>query len=134
MGKCCREDVLCFGEERRAERRKTSKGVFKQMEKRKFTEQVYQLCRQIPKGKVTTYREIAAALGTKGYQAIGQVLKRNQYAPTVPCHRVVKSDGDVSGYYGSEYKKIREKIKKLAAEGVKIVEGKVDLRKCLFRF
>ncbi|MEK6900935.1 MAG: MGMT family protein [Nanoarchaeota archaeon] len=60
----------------------------------------FSICQQIPKGKVTTYKEIASVLGTKGYQAIGQALQCNPYAPHVPCHRVVKSDGSLGGFKG----------------------------------
>ncbi len=81
------------------------------MEKMSFAEKVYFLCRKIPEGKVTTYREIAHALNTKGYQAVGQALRCNPYAPRVPCHRVVKSDGSLGGFKGkSEGKEIKEKI------------------------
>lgn len=100
------------------------------METLSFAERVYSLCRKVPKGKVTTYGEIARALNTKGYRAIGQVLRCNPYAPQVPCHRVVKSDGSVGGFKreksGGE---IEEKIRLLEKERVKIVDGKVDLRK-----
>ncbi|MBI2125652.1 MGMT family protein, partial [Candidatus Woesearchaeota archaeon] len=90
---------------------------------------------QIPQGKVTTYREIAAALGTKGYQAIGQVLKKNPYAPIVPCHRVVKSDGNLGGFKGClQGKEIIEKEMLLKREKVTFKDGKVDLEECLFRF
>jgi methylated-DNA-[protein]-cysteine S-methyltransferase len=84
---------------------------------------------------VTTYREIAQALGMKGYQAIGQVLKKNPYAPVVPCHRVVKSDGSIGGFKGCVMgKEIVEKEKMLKEEGVIILDGKIDLEKYLFTF
>lgn len=63
---------------------------------------VYRLLKQIPKGKVTTYKSLAQALHTKAYRAIGQILKKNPDAPTAPCHRVVKSDGSIGGYMGAE--------------------------------
>ncbi len=103
--------------------------------KGKLAEQVYELCKQVPKGKVTTYKEIGTVLGMKGYQAIGQVLRCNPYAPIVPCHRVVKSDGSLGGFKGRlQGKEIVEKERLLKKEGVIIQEGKVDLGKCLFRF
>ena len=105
------------------------------MEKRKLAEQVYQLCRQIPQGKVSTYKGIADVLGMKGYQAIGQVLKNNPYAPIVPCHRVVKSDGSLGGFKGCVVgKEVLEKEELLRKEEVTILDGKVDLKKCLFTF
>lgn len=104
-----------------------------EMEKISFSEKVYSLCCKIPKGKVTTYQEIALVLNTKGYQAIGQALRCNPYAPHVPCHRVVKSDGSVGGFKGKRKgKEIQEKIRLLEKEGVEIVDGKVDLK--IFKF
>ncbi|MDO8628783.1 MAG: MGMT family protein, partial [Nanoarchaeota archaeon] len=63
-----------------------------------FAQQVYSLCKQVPKGKVTTYGEIARVLKSKGFQAVGQVLHKNPFAPVVPCHRVVNSKGELHGF------------------------------------
>ena len=105
------------------------------MEKRKLAEQVYQLCKQVPKGKVTTYKELGSVLGMKGYQAIGQVLKKNPYAPVVPCHRVVRSDGSLGGFKGCmQGKEIVEKERLLKKEGVIIKENKIDLQQFGFTF
>ena len=49
-----------------------------------FSDKVYDLLRKVPKGRVTTYKEIAHALGTKAYRGVGQAMKRNPYAPEVP--------------------------------------------------
>src|SRR3989338_4817140 len=100
------------------------------MEKVSFAQNVYFLCRKIPQGKVTTYGEIARVLNSKGYRAIGQALKCNPYAPHVPCHRVVKRDGSIGGFKGKILgKEIEEKIRLLEKEGVRIVDGKIDLKK-----
>ena len=95
------------------------------------SQKLYELLEKIPKGKVTTYKELAAKLKTKGYQAVGQIVGANPNAPKVPCHRVVKSDGTLGGYaFG-----IDKKIAILAAEGVKISDGKViDFEKKLHKF
>ena len=53
---------------------------------------------EVPKGKVTTYRELAHALGTKAYRAVGQAMNRNPHLMKVPCHRVIKSNGEIGGY------------------------------------
>ena len=98
-----------------------------------FKKLVYQACKQIPKGKITTYKEIAHFLGTKAYRAVGQVLKNNPHHD-VPCFKVVKSDGSLSGYCGSGFNNIKKKIKKLNEEGVIVVNGKIDLEKYLFKF
>lgn len=95
------------------------------------SQKVYNLLTQIPKGKVTTYKAIADKLGTKGYQAIGQIVGANPNAPQVPCHRVVKSDGELGGYaFG-----VDRKIEILTKEGIKITNNKItDFDKKLYRF
>ena len=81
----------------------------------KFQNKVYELCSKVPKGKVTTYKAISEAMGTKAYRAVGRALNKNPYAPKVPCHRVVKSNGKVGGFaYG-----IVKKMDMLKKEGVK---------------
>lgn len=89
--------------------------------------------KRIPKGKVTTYRIIAHKLGTKAYRAVGTCVKNNPYAPGIPCHRVVKSDGSV-GFYSAKGG-IKTKIKLLEKEGIRI-EGKriVDFEEVLYKF
>ncbi|MDP3837083.1 MAG: MGMT family protein [bacterium] len=89
-----------------------------------FASRVYELTSMIPEGKVSTYGRLAAKLGLKkGAQAVGQALHYNPFAPIVPCHRVVRSDGSVGGFaFGSE-----QKIKILRKEGIEILNGKIDL-------
>jgi methylated-DNA-[protein]-cysteine S-methyltransferase len=84
-----------------------------------FSDKVYELLLTIPKGKVTTYKAIAHALGIKSYRAVGQALKRNPDAPRIPCHRVVSSDGKIGGFMGQRTgSAIAEKIVRLREEGV----------------
>jgi methylated-DNA-[protein]-cysteine S-methyltransferase len=68
---------------------------------------VYDIVAQIPEGKVTTYGDIARALGHPGAsRAIGRILNRNPNPIITPCHRVIKSDGKLGGYvYGTIKKK-----------------------------
>lgn len=92
------------------------------MKEKNFFEQCYKLTSQIPKGKVTTYKEIARALGSRGYRAVGNAMNRNPNAPKVPCHRVVCSDGRMGGYaYG-----IGKKESILKKEGIEFKNGKVN--------
>jgi methylated-DNA-[protein]-cysteine S-methyltransferase len=49
-----------------------------------FAEKAYDLLRKVPRGRVTTYKEIALALDTRAYQGVGQVMRNNPYAPEVP--------------------------------------------------
>ncbi len=92
---------------------------------------LYELLSEIPKGKVTTYKELAQKLKTKGYRAVGQIVGANPNAPKVPCHRVVRSDGGLGGYaFGLD-----KKIAILTKEGVKISDGKVvEFEKKLYKF
>lgn len=94
-------------------------------------EKLYQLLSEIPKGKVTTYGELAKKLKTKGYRAVGKIVGLNPSAPKVACHRVVRSDGGLGGYaFGLD-----KKIEILAKEGVKIANNKVlDFAKKLHKF
>jgi len=95
-----------------------------------FNEKCYAILRRVPKGKVTTYGEIAKALNCKAYRAVGNVMNKNPYAPSVPCHRVINSDGRLGGFASG----IDKKIKMLKKEGVEIIDGKIDLDKYLHRF
>ena len=64
----------------------------------KFTKKVFDVVRNIPKGSVLTYRQVAVLAGSAGaYRAVGTILSKN-YDPQIPCHRVVRSDGVVGGY------------------------------------
>ena len=101
-----------------------------------FAEKAYDLLRTVPEGRVTTYKEIAHALGTKAYRGVGQVMKRNPYAPEVPWHRVVATSGRMGGFQGkTSGVSIEKKIKMLEAEGIEINGGKIkNFEKILFRF
>ncbi len=91
----------------------------------KKIKKIYELVSRVPKGKVTTYGAIAAKLSTSP-RAVGQALKKNPFAPKVPCHRVISSDGSIGGFKGrTRGKAIREKIRLLKREGVSIRHGRV---------
>ena len=87
-----------------------------------FDEKCHKLLLKIPIGKVTTYKEIAHALGCRGYRAFGQSLNRNKKFISVPCHRVVKSSGEVGGYALGK----NEKIRLLLQEGVHVDRGRIS--------
>ncbi len=96
----------------------------------KFNQKVYKICQQIPRGKVSTYKEIAKKLNSKAYRAVGNAMNKNPYAPKVPCHRVINSNGNVGGFASGT----KNKIKMLEKEGVIIKNNKVDLKKYLHQF
>jgi len=63
-----------------------------------FTQKVYKVVQQIPKGKTLTYKQVAIKAGSpKAHRAVGNILNKN-YNPKIPCHRVVRSDGKPGGY------------------------------------
>jgi len=91
---------------------------------------------RIPRGKVTTYGLIAKKLHTKAYRAVGNACRHNPYAPRVPCHRVVKSDGTIGGFGGkTKGKTVQNKVYLLRKEKVQVKDGKiVNFEKVLFKF
>ena len=97
-----------------------------------FADLVYAKTKLIPRSRVTTYGQIAQAIGNpKASRAVGNALNCNPYAPVVPCHRVVRSDGKIGGFaHGA-----RAKAGLLLKDGVKVKDGKiVDFEKKLFVF
>lgn len=98
----------------------------------KLEEKVYKKLLEVPKGKVTTYGELAKAIGLKnGQRVIGRIMNKNPYPVIVPCHRVIKSDGKIGGYAWGE----KVKAKMLSNEGIKIKNGKIlDVKKTIYRF
>ncbi|MDE0091123.1 MAG: MGMT family protein [Thaumarchaeota archaeon] len=93
---------------------------------------MYGMLARVPKGKVTTYGELARAAGLRnGQRAVGRIMNRNPYPSIIPCHRVVMSTGDVGGYaYGTE---VKEEM--LAREGVALGGGRIsDMDGTMYRF
>lgn len=86
-----------------------------------FNEKCYALLKLIPEGKVTTYREMARALNSRAWRAVGSAMAKNKNLYIVPCHRVVRSDGSIGGYALGTNKKAEI----LTSEGVAVVNGKV---------
>lgn len=66
-----------------------------------FQRRVYLALLDVPAGATITYGELARRIGCRSAQAVGQALKRNPFAPEVPCHRVVAADGSLGGYNGA---------------------------------
>ena len=81
-----------------------------------FKEKVLSIVARIPKGSVLTYKQAATLAGNpKAAHAVGMILSRN-YDSKIPCHRVVRSDGQAGGYNRGA----RNKIRKLRQEGAKV--------------
>lgn len=94
-----------------------------------FREEGYRILKKVPSGKVTTYKEIARALNSRAYRVVGSAMNKNPFSPEVPCHRVVNSDGKVGGFAKGK----NAKIKMLEKEGVEIINGKINLKKYLYK-
>ena len=100
-----------------------------------FQIQVYTALTLVPKGRVTTYIHLARFVRCRSSQAVGQALKRNPYAPEIPCHRVVASDRSMGGYFGQKTgTKMEEKIQRLKEEGVRFDEAHRVAEDCIFTF
>ncbi len=93
-----------------------------------FFEQVYGAVKEIPKGKVATYGQIASILGTKDARRVGWALHANRDLK-VPCHRVVNKDGRLAPNFA--FDGWREQKRRLLEEGIVFKsENNVDLKKC----
>ncbi|USN45269.1 MAG: MGMT family protein [Candidatus Woesearchaeota archaeon] len=103
---------------------------------RSFSQNVLELTARVPKGMVTTYADIARALGTGAYRAVGRALQTNPSTKTYPCHRVVKSTGELGGYFGeTSGPAILAKKSLLEKEGVQVTDNRiVNFAEKHFRF
>ncbi len=91
-----------------------------------FQKQCYLALLKIPKGKITTYKGIAKQINNpKAARAVGNAMNNNPFAPSVPCHRVIKNDGSIGGFS----KGIKAKTRLLQQEGLKIIAGKIVNKK-----
>lgn len=70
----------------------------------------------VPAGATITYGELARRIGCRSAQAVGQALKRNPFAPDVPCHRVVGANGSLGGYFGECEGEMIERKRRLLNE------------------
>lgn len=93
-------------------------------------EYTYFLVRQIPRGRVSTYGAVAKALGDKGYaRAVGVFMHNNPDANTMPCYKIVRSDGSLGGFgLGLE-----DKIRRLKNDDIDVCNGRiVDFKDVFF--
>jgi len=106
--------------------------------KRQVTEfegRVYEALKKIPRGKVTTYKMLAGAVGCGSSRAVGQALRRNPFAPVVPCHRVIRSNLTLGGFAGKTSGEfLRRKTTLLAREGVEFADGRLAEPKRIYTF
>jgi len=89
-------------------------------------ERIYEVVKQIPRGRVATYGQVAALAGNKRWaRVVGYALHVNPDPETIPCYRVVNRYGEVSKAFafGGE----NQQIRLLEADGMEVVDGRVDL-------
>ncbi len=85
----------------------------------KFQLKVWKYLKTIPKGTVKTYKQVAIAIKSpKSARAVAKACGKNPYAPKIPCHRVIRSDGGLGGYSSSGG--IKTKLRLLRSEKVEI--------------
>ena len=70
----------------------------------------------VPAGATITYGELARRIGCRSAQTVGQALKRNPFAPEIPCHRVIASNGSIGGYFGEREGEMIEHKRRLLNE------------------
>lgn len=101
-----------------------------------FEKRVYEALRRVPRGKVTTYGALAKAVGCKSARAIGGAMRRNPFAPEVPCHRVLNAKLELNGYQGqTKGAGLKRKRQLLESEGVPVDEdGRVGAGYLVERF
>jgi methylated-DNA-protein-cysteine methyltransferase-like protein len=101
------------------------------MKTKSVSDRVYAIVSAIPYGKVLTYGKVAEHAGIKNPRLIGSILHHNIDPLHIPCHRVVNAQGRVAKSYA--FGGIREHIKKLEEEGIKIYKERVDLKKYMWK-
>lgn len=78
-----------------------------------FQRRVYLALLDVKAGETISYKQLGERIGCRSAQAIGQALKRNPFAPEVPCHRVIASDGSIGGFHGQREGEMIERKRKL---------------------
>lgn len=91
-------------------------------------QKVYDYLTKIPKGKVVTYSQIGEYLGNKRLcRIVGNILHNNPDPIKHPCYKVVNSKGELASNFGNGGIKVQEK--RLKADGIEVINNKVDLKK-----
>lgn len=92
------------------------------------SKRIYEAVKKIPRGKVATYGQVAELAGDKKMaRAVGNALHRNPDPEHIPCHRVVNAKGELAGAFAFGGANVQEQL--LAADGILVVDGRVDLEK-----
>jgi methylated-DNA-[protein]-cysteine S-methyltransferase len=97
-----------------------------------FSQMVFKKVKKIPRGRVTTYKQLARVIGRpKAFRAVGNTLNQNQLLIAIPCHRIVRLDGKIGGYRLGQ----KKKINLLRREGIEIEGNKIkNFKKYFYGF
>ncbi len=99
-----------------------------------YQQAILRILAEVPKGKVITYGDLANELARRDphwkatARAVGTTMRRNPCGPYIPCHRVLKSDGNIGNFRGGAEGAVKEKARMLREEGVEVVKGKINLK------
>lgn len=106
-----------------------------------YQQAILRLLAEVPKGKVTTYGDLAKELARRNpkwsplaSRAVGTTMRNNPCGPQIPCHRVIKSDGTIGNFRGGAEGAVKEKTGMLRNEGVKILYGNISLKEYRHKF
>ena len=92
------------------------------------TKRIYEAVKKIPKGRVATYGKVAEMAGNQRMsRAVGNALHKNPDPEHIPCYRVVNSKGELAGAFAFGGENVQKKL--LEADGIEVINGKVDLKK-----
>jgi methylated-DNA-[protein]-cysteine S-methyltransferase len=101
-----------------------------------YQQAILRILAEVPRGKVTTYGDLAKELARRdpkwspnASRAVGTTMRNNPCGPQIPCHRVIKSDGNVGNFRGGEKGAVEEKIQMLREEGITVNNNRIDLQK-----
>ena len=106
-----------------------------------YQQAILRLLAEVPKGKVTTYGDLAKELSKRNSnwspgasRAVGTTMRNNPCGPQIPCHRVIRSDGAVGNFRGGARGAVEEKIGMLRDEGITVLNGKINLKEYRHKF
>jgi O-6-methylguanine DNA methyltransferase len=88
-----------------------------------FSQKVIKALVNFERGEITSYSELGRRIGSKAYRAIGNILRQNPLPLIIPCHRVIKKNGEIGGFMGESEKSWQQNIKKKLLE----IEGMSNL-------
>ena len=95
-------------------------------------DKIYKNLKKVPKGKVVTYKSLGKSVNSKAYRFVGSCMRNNKHPKEIPCYKVIRSDRRIGNYSGSGG--VNGKLKLLEKDGIKVVNGKIDLKKYEYRF